>query len=111
MTANRVTRPRSRQQIVTGTLTDATPQAVSRLIGDIVSVLPGPQTPRTQQVVSLVVGDNHINHGLGRKAIGASVTPTVVDPAFAWGFAAPDTLTVTITVVNVAQPNACVECF
>lgn len=59
--------------------------------------------------VDLIVGTNHIAHGLGRKPRGMFVTPRDVDASFAWGFdwrqagnARPDQV-IDLEVVGVAM--------
>jgi hypothetical protein len=53
-----------------------------------------------------------INHGLGRKPVGATVTPTVADATWAWSLKAGATSSqMTLTCVGVAQPGAAVEAF
>lgn len=64
---------------------------------------------RSSVVTSLAVGDNVINHGLGRKPTGATVTPTVADATWAWALKSADSSQMTITCIGVAQPNAAVE--
>lgn len=66
---------------------------------------------RTVTVLNLVVGDNVINHGLGRRPTGATVTPTVADATWAWAIKAPSATQVTITCIGVAQPGAAVEVY
>jgi hypothetical protein len=61
--------------------------------------------------VDLAIGANTVNHGLGFRAHGASVCPTVADATFAWSFAVPNDRQVTITVIGAAQPGAAVEVF
>ncbi len=65
--------------------------------------------PRTQMTVDLVVGVNRIAHRLGRRAMGANVTPTVADATFAWSFAPDGDKFAIITVVGVDQPAAPLE--
>lgn len=59
--------------------------------------------------VSLAVGVNVINHGLGRKPRGAQVTPTVANATWAYALTSADTKQATLTCIGVAQPNAYVE--
>lgn len=63
----------------------------------------------SSQVITLNVGANKVNHGLGRKAQGVRITPTVADATWAWALTLADDKQVTITCVGVAQPNAFVE--
>jgi len=69
---------------------------------------------RNAVTVSLVVGTNKVQHGLGRAYVGYTVTPTFATVAFghavAPGNPRPD-LEVWIDVVGSAQPNAVVEVF
>jgi hypothetical protein len=58
---------------------------------------------------TLVVGSNRIVHNLGRKPIGATITPTVADASFAWALGSSDDRIAIITIVGVAQPKATIE--
>jgi hypothetical protein len=66
---------------------------------------------RTVVVADLVVGDTTLNHGLGRKPRGATVTPTVANAAWAWALKSATRSQMTLTCVGVAQPGATVEAF
>lgn len=61
--------------------------------------------------VDLVVGDNVITHGLGKRPSGATVTPTVADATWAWALKTATTGQLTLTCVGIAQPGATVEVF
>lgn len=111
MPADKRTRPRVRAQLQTGTLVSGDPSA-SRLLsdlGDAVGALETGQLVRSRARVDLALGANRIVHGLGRRAVGANVTPTVADATFAWSFAADGDRVAVITLVGVAQPGAAVE--
>lgn len=62
--------------------------------------------------VNLVVGTNRITHGLGRRVVGAHVTPSVASAAFGYALDTtnprPD-LEVWIAVVGTDQPRCVVE--
>ena len=114
MPAKVVPRPSHRQQLVTGTLVgELDPATVSRQLTELGDAMDGQVTapPRFQGTITLVVGINVVNHGLGRTPKGATVTPTVADASFAWALTTADNGTATITVVGVKQPNAYVEVF
>lgn len=66
---------------------------------------------RVMLTVDLKVGANVINHGLGRKPTGATVTPMVADATWAWALTASSSSQMTITCIGVAQPGATVEAF
>jgi hypothetical protein len=66
---------------------------------------------RSVVTVDLIVGDNVINHGLGRKPSGATVTPTVANAAWAWSLKSATGSQMTLTCIGVAQPGATVEAF
>lgn len=70
-----------------------------------------PPTDRRVLTVNLVVGENRVNHGLGARARGVTVCPTVADATFAWSCAVNDDRQVVITVVGVAQPGATIEVY
>lgn len=112
MPPQKLTRPRQRQQLQTGTLIDGDPKKIGRHLSDLATAVQDTQrriSDRTVQTVNLVVGNNLINHGLGRPARGATVTPTAADASFAWALAATDDKQATIAVVGVNQPNSTVE--
>lgn len=114
MPANRLSRPAPRQQLVTGSLIDGSPSAVSRLISDVSAAhqeLAKKIAVRTVVVADLVVGANRISHGLGRPSRGATVSPTVADASFAFAHAPDGDLVAVITVVGVGQPGATVELY
>ena len=114
MAASRVLRPQQRSQLQTGTLIDGDPAKVSRHLSDLataVSAVQSKVTDRTQATVNLVVGDNLVNHGLGRAVRGATITPSVADASFAWALKSSTATQATITVVGVDQPGAFVELF
>ena len=105
--AKPVARPVQRSRAVTAHAGDpATDRAVDALAQQSDANRP---VPRSVRVVDLVVGANRIVTNLGRRAIGANVSPTVADATFAWSFAADGNTTAIITVVGVAQPGAGVE--
>lgn len=85
----------------------ATARAVDAL-ADAVQTL---QTQRTrfQTAFDLTVGVNRVPHGLGRKAVGCTVTPTVADATFAWAFSSSDDRVAIITVIGSDQPACPVE--
>lgn len=66
---------------------------------------------RTFIIFDLVVGDNVINHGLGRKPSGANVTPTVANTGWAWALTSATSSQMTLTCVGIAQPGATVEAY
>lgn len=114
MSTNRTQRPRARQQLQTGTLMTADPASVSRHLSDLATAQQATEkriAGRNQVTVTLPVGATRINHGLGRKALGCNVTPTVADATWAWAMTAADDKQVTITTVGIAQPNARVEIY
>jgi len=61
--------------------------------------------------VNLAVGANVLNHGLGRRPLGANVSPTVADASFAAAMTSANDKQVTITVIGIAQSNAAVELY
>lgn len=70
-----------------------------------------PPTDRRAVVVDLIVGRNRFDHGLGARARGVTVCPTVPDAAFAWSFSIDNDRQVVITVLGIDQPGAIVEVF
>lgn len=67
------------------------------------------QRQRVPVIYDLVVGTNRVTTGLGRRAQGCTLTPTVTDAMFAWSFAVDDDRTVIITVIGAAQPACPLE--
>lgn len=69
---------------------------------------------RVAVVADLEIGQNRVRHGLGRKALGYTLTPTVADAGFAHALDVanprPD-LEVWINVIGAAQPSARIEVF
>jgi len=112
MPAVKPQRPQQRQQLQTGTLIDADPAKVSRHLSELgagLDALAARIKDRDHATVTLPVGSTRVPHGLGRKAIGCSVTPTTADATWAWAMTAADDKTVTVTTVGVTQTNAIVE--
>jgi hypothetical protein len=66
---------------------------------------------RATLTMDLIVGDNVINHGLGRTPAGLTITPSVANATWAWAMKSPTTTQVTITCVGVAQPGASIEVY
>lgn len=104
-------RPRLVPRVAAATLLGGDP-AVGRVVGQAVSAIGrlNDQTVNSVIVVQdLVVGMNRINHGLGRRARLAHVSPTVADASFAWAFTTDNDTQAIVTVVGVPQPRATVE--
>ena len=114
MSAQPRQRPRPRQQLQTGTLISTDPAAVSRALSDLATAQQATERrarDRDQVTVTLPVGSTRVPHGLGRKAMGCAVCPTVADATWAWAMTAADDKTITIATVGVDQPNARVEVY
>ena len=104
-------RPASAAKLMIGTVLNGDP-VVSRLISTTASAIDDLQAKQATSVivkVDLVVGANRINHGLGRRARLAQVTPTVADATYAWAFSTDNDSQVIVTVIGVPQPSAVVE--
>ena len=69
------------------------------------------QRDRVVIVLDLTVGATVVNHGLGRKPTGATVTPTTANATWAWAMSGATDTQVTITCVGVTQPGATLEVF
>jgi hypothetical protein len=111
MPTHRPAPPRTRQQVAaTADTSDPAGRAIYEVV-DAVRRLETRVRDSASQTVDLVVGDNQIAHRLGRKPIGAIVSPTVADATFAWAMTAADEETMVIEVVGVAQPDAGIEVF
>lgn len=104
-------RPRTRAQLSTGTPIAGDPIISRHLseLGDAQEAQQGRLVDRNQVDASLVVGDNRVNHGLGRPAKTCHVTPSVADATFGYALKSSDTRTAVVTVVGVAQANCTVE--
>jgi hypothetical protein len=106
--ASRAKRVAPRAQIV-GHSAD-TKESAERLLDTLVENAARTEAlPRASRTVDLVVGSNRIVHNLGRKPIGATITPTVADASFAWALGSSDDRIAIITIVGVAQPKATIE--
>lgn len=104
-------RPPARPRMTSPTSSvDVTPFS-QRLIADASQRAADQLRDRAVLQVDLKVGDNVINHGLGRKPRGATVTPSVADASWAWSLRSPTTTQVTLTCVGVPQPGAVIEVF
>lgn len=91
---------------------EATARALDQ-VGDAVQKLQATRQ-RDVKTVDLIVGQNRVRHGLGRPAVGYTITPTVADATYADALDVTNPhpeLEVWITVVGVAQPDARVEMF
>jgi len=88
----------------------ATSQAHSVLV-DAVTRMEQQLPSRAVAVVDLAAGATTINHGLGRRPRGASVTPTVADATFAWAMTSANEKQAVITCVGTTQPGATVELY
>lgn len=66
---------------------------------------------RSGSATDLKSGANVINHGLGRKPRGITVTPTVLDASWAYALTSADDRQATITCTGADQPGAFVEFF
>jgi hypothetical protein len=99
-------RPRSRDQMVA--FAANTPESIEAKTDELAR-LSVPQALRAQVTVDLVVGDNRVNHNLGRRPRHVSLMPTVADATFAWSVSSRDERQVVITVIGVDQPQASVE--
>lgn len=109
MPANKPSRPKTRARhrpYIAGT-EDAS-RAISQL-AESVQRTEAKVGDRSTSIVDLSVGANSVAHRLGRRPIGASITPTVADASFAWAMGETSTTVVVITVVGVAQLGATLE--
>lgn len=106
MPAQRPQRPRPRDQVVEHQAD--TPDSIERALGELAR-LSAPILSRSLLTVDLVVGDNRINHNLGRKPRHVTLMPTAADASFAWAVTERDERQMVIEVVGVAQPGASIE--
>lgn len=113
MPAVKATRPATRAQNVAPTLMGVDP-AIDRVVGQLAVAInrnEAAAAPRAVFQQSLALGANRISHGLGRRARGATLTPTVADATFAWSFGTDNDTQAIVTLIGVAQPNATIEVF
>lgn len=110
MPAKRPVRPDTRARVLAPVNGSVTP-FTQRLIVDASQRSANQLRDRNGVLVDLKVGSNIVNHGLGRKPDGATVTPTVADPSWAWALSSRDERQITIICTGVAQPGAFVEFF
>lgn len=108
MPASVIRRPKARAALVGGSVEDG---ATQRALDDVATAVNKLEQAgdRVSVAVDLIIGDNRINHGLGRKPNGATLTPTVADASFAWAMTSADERQVVIEVIGAAQPGAEVE--
>lgn len=109
MSIRKRTAPPAKQQLVTGTAVNMDPPTVSRLLSELATSQDGMARQigaRSSMTIDLAIGANVVNHGLGGKPRGCSVSPTVADVTFAWAMTSADDKQATISVLNVAQPSA-----
>lgn len=99
-------RVRPRDQVV-GIQTDS-PDSTQRAVDELAR-LSAIVTARTIIEMDLVVGDNRVNHNLGRLPRHVSLMPTVADAAFAWAVTEKDDRQLVVTIIGVAQPGASIE--
>ena len=105
MPAAKPVRPASRPRVVAPVADDF----VTRQLSDASQRAADQLRDRSVVVANLVVGANVINHGLGRKPRGVTVSPTVADATWAWAMTASSDRQVTIMCIGVAQPGAALE--
>jgi hypothetical protein len=88
-------------------------RATATALGSIGRAVQGLQVQRARALVTfdLVVGTNRVPHGLGRAAVGYTITPTVADASFAHCLEEATDLEVWINVIGAAQPGAKIEVF
>ena len=108
MSARPIPRPAARAQAVTAQVNDI--DGANRAV-EILTDQMNRQAmeSRAVLVLDLVIGENRVNHGLGRVAQGANVCPSVADATFAWSHRADGPRQSVITVVGVSQPSCTVE--
>lgn len=87
---------------------DVGTQRAFDVVTDAVQALQA-QRQRSHVVFDLVVGVNRVSTGLGRKAEGCNLTPTVADAMFSWSFDAVDDKIAIISVIGAAQPSCRLE--
>lgn len=114
MPAIRRHRPQVRGNLITRSV-DATVEGdVSRAFDEVHSAIARVEQRTKDRVVltvDLAVGVNRVNHQLGRKPLGCTVTPTTADASFAWAMTDASTTQLVITTVGVVQTNAVLEVF
>lgn len=111
MPAKKPQRPPTRPRVVAPVTGDEVTPFSQRLLADATQRAADQLRDRTSLTVDLVVGDNVINHRLGRQPSGATITPSVADATWAWAMKAASTSQVTLTCIGVAQPKARVEVY
>lgn len=110
MPARKVVIPAARARVIGAHAGEAA--ATDRMVDQLAEASDrNAQVPRSVRVVDLVVGANRVVTNLGRRARGATLTPTVADATFAWSFAPDGDKAAIITIVGVAQPACTIEVF
>lgn len=105
MPARAPQRPQTRPRVIAPVADDF----VARQLSDASQRAADQLHDRSIRTVDLIVGDNVINHGLGRKPLAVSITPTVANAGWAWALTKADGRQATITCIGIAQPGAAVE--
>lgn len=110
MATKRAPRPRTLPQVGGNIAMDAAGQA--RAVSDLTAHAQRSSTPaRALLPVDLSIGDNVVNHGLGRVPVHVNLMPTAVDASFAWAVTARNAKTITVAVAGLAQTSASLEVF
>lgn len=87
-----------------------TPEASERRMDEIARLVQlQASTARVRIDVDLIVGENRINHNLGRMPRHVTLMPTTADASFAWAVVSKDERQLVVSVVGVAQPGASLE--
>lgn len=84
---------------------------IARAVSDLAASVQAQEQRGGRQSLSadLAVGANRVNHELGRKPRGCSVTPTIADATFGWALTSATSTQLVITVVGTGQPGASIE--
>lgn len=106
MPASRPVRVSTRDQVVGHEA--STPDSIERAIAELGRLMPQIAS-RSQFVADLVIGDNRVNHNLGRLPKHVTLMPTVADATFAWAVTSMTERQLVIEVAGAAQPGASIE--
>ena len=107
-------RPQRHRTVSSLSIAQVDDEATQRALDQVTAALQKLQASRDRDVktVDLIVGQNRVRHGLGRTAMGYTITPTFLTIAWAHAIDVENPhpeLEVWIDVVGSDQPGARVE--
>lgn len=114
MPATKPSRPTPRAALISRNVDGKDDADIPRAMDDhaaAIGRIEGRLRDRAVVTATLAVGANRINHGLGKKPTGCTVTPTTANATWAWAMTDASATQIEITTVGISQTNAVVEVF